>query len=60
MAVGLEIGIGDLESGLGIRIGNWGLGLGLWIGMGVGLGIGIGDWGLVVTFGFDFGCDFWL
>ena len=36
------VGIGDYD---------WRLGWGDWES---GLGIGIGDWGLVVTFGFDF------
>ena len=42
----MEIGIWDL--GLGIGIGDWDLGLRL------GVGIVDCDWGLFVTFGFDF------
>ena len=41
------MGIGGWDSGLGLRIGDWGLELGIGIGeLDWGLGIGIGHWGL--------------
>ena len=47
-------GIGHLELGLGMGIRDWdsALGLGIWI--------GDWEWRLVVTFGCDVCCDFWL
>ena len=43
----LGIGIGNLEFGYWIRIGDWGLEIEIWDWrLGLGLGIGIGYWGL--------------
>ena len=43
--MGLGIGIGDLELGYWIRIGDWGLEIGDWD-WGLEIGIGDWDWGL--------------